>query len=67
MRHRKILRGMDEIERVTQMSEHTIRRLVTEEGFPAAIVNGRWRAVEEDVIKWIRDQIDDQNGSKFYT
>jgi predicted DNA-binding transcriptional regulator AlpA len=67
MRKKRILRGMAELERVTQMSEHTIRQLVEEGGFPAALVNGRWRAVEEDVINYIRGQINEGNGTVFDT
>jgi predicted DNA-binding transcriptional regulator AlpA len=64
MRKRKILRGMPELERITQMSEHTIRRLVEDEAFPAALVEGRWRAVEADVLDWIRTRIGNPNSAE---
>ena len=54
MKRRKILRGMPEIERVTQMDKATIRKLIDKDGFPAAFVAGRWRAVEADVIEYMR-------------
>jgi len=56
-RKRKILRGMPEIEKLTQMDEATIRKCVRSDGFPAAIVRGRWRAIEEDILKWLREQV----------
>ena len=58
---RRILRGMPEIERINKMDEATIRKCVEDDGFPAALIKGRWRAVEEDVIEWMRGKIAQSN------
>ena len=52
---------MPEIERITKMDEATIRNCVEDDGFPAALIKGRWRAVEEDVIEWMRGKIAQSN------
>ena len=62
-RKKKILRGMLALERLTQMDENTIRKCIENDGFPAALINGRWRAVEEDVIEWMRAKIAKYNGA----
>ncbi|MBW1983067.1 MAG: hypothetical protein JRJ12_17870 [Deltaproteobacteria bacterium] len=66
-RKRKILRGMPALERLTRMDETTIRKCIEHEGFPAALINGRWRAVEEDVIEWMRERIARCNGADSVT
>jgi len=47
---------MGEIESYTGRDETVIRRLIAEEGFPAALVGGRWQAVTADVNDWYRRQ-----------
>ena len=64
VRRRKILRGMPEIERITKMDKATIRKLINNDGFPAAFVAGRWRAVEEDVIEYLRLKVDQNQKCK---
>ena len=51
-----ILKSMSEIESYTGRDETSIRRLIAEDGFPAALVRGRWQAVTADVNDWYRSQ-----------
>ena len=62
-RDKKILRGMHELEKLTKMDEATIKQAVKKDGFPAALIKGRWRAVEEDVVRWLRAKISHYNGA----
>ena len=57
-----ILKSMGELERFTGRDEGVIRRWVAEQGFPAAILEGRWMAVKADVERWFAQQIAAKNG-----
>ena len=56
-----ILKSMGELERFTGRDEGVIRRWVAEQGFPAAILEGRWMAVKADVERWFAQQIAAKN------
>ena len=57
-----VLKSMNEIETYTGRDETVIRRLIEEEGFPAARIGGRWQAVTADVNDWYRRQASKKNG-----
>ncbi len=51
------LRGMHEIQRWTGYSEKAIAVLVESEGFPAAIIAGKWESSKSLITEWRRATI----------